>query len=104
MRSAYVLLREARDTFGRADLGSDAAAVASWVLAEIVAGRVKVRHAGDAAELLRCLVDVARLEAGQHTAANLTTTVTVAEVVELQRQARAALGIVVAEVHDSTAS
>ena len=37
------------------------------ILARIAAGQVPIRHAGDAAELLKVLVDVTRLEEGQAT-------------------------------------
>lgn len=62
-------------TFRREDLSSQTSAVAAMILAKIAAGQVPIRHAGDAAELLKVLVDVTRLEEGQHTSAHLTASI-----------------------------
>lgn len=64
-------LATVRDTLARDELGGSCAAAAQWVVARVVAGQIPVRHAGDAAELLRVLVDVARLEEGSATSVAL---------------------------------
>ena len=51
----------------REQLGPAAAAVAQDVIARILAGDIKIRHAGDAADLIRTLHAVARLEESQPT-------------------------------------
>ena len=55
----------------RDHLGPVAAAVAQDLIARVVTGEIIVRHAGDAADLLRVLVDVARLEAPLPTSATI---------------------------------
>jgi len=89
-------LEEVTGTFSRERLGPEAAAVGSWLLGRIVAGHVPIRNGGEAAELLRALVDVARLEEGQPTSTALIAHVgasATAEVLALRDQARAALGM-----------
>ena len=92
-------LKLIRSTFSRDDLGPTAAALATHVMANISAGNIPIRHAGEAAELLRVLVDVARLEAGEATAHTLSATMTAeqvtARVAELQRQAVDAPSVIV---------
>jgi hypothetical protein len=51
----------------RADLGPMAMAAAADLIGRVVRGDVPVRNGGEAAELLRALVDVGRLEAGDAT-------------------------------------
>jgi hypothetical protein len=48
-------------------MASHAAATAMQVMSRIVSGQIPVRHAGDAAELIKVLVDVARIEEGKST-------------------------------------
>lgn len=80
-----------RDTYQRDDLGPNAAALAQHTMSRVMAGEIPIRHAGEAAELLRVLVDVARLEAGEATAhtahVSMTAEQVTARVTELQRQA-----------------
>lgn len=85
-----------RDTFERDNLGENAAAVGNWVLGRVALGKVPIRHAGDAADLLRVLVDVARLEAGEATSVALVGHVSdrgevAARVAAMQQRAREAL-------------
>jgi hypothetical protein len=79
----------------RDDLGPQAAAVAADILGRISAGEIPCRHVGDAAELLRVLVDVARLEAGETTTNAAVVHVSARDVAEhvndLQRRAREVL-------------
>lgn len=106
-RAVAAVLGEVRDTFDRETLGPDAAAAAGWVVAQVVAGKVPMRNADEAATLLRALVDVARLEAGQSTSNAVVAHVgpnAVASILELRDQARAALAVatdvVVADIVD----
>jgi hypothetical protein len=88
-------LDELRGTLQRGDLGGNAAAGASWLIGQIVAGRIPVRNGEEAATLLRALVDVARLESGESTSNTLVAHVgagAAAEVRALRDQARAAIG------------
>jgi hypothetical protein len=81
-------------TFDREDLGPAAAAVAMELIGRVSRGEIPVRHAGDAAELVKVLVDVARLEAGESTSNAVVAHVTsdqLARVRALQEQARTAL-------------
>src|SRR5262245_44536019 len=59
------------DRYERDRLGEYAGLVACHLLGEIAAGRLKVRSS-DAPALLRVVVDIARLEAGQATSHTLT--------------------------------
>ena len=68
-------LSELPATFDRDQLPQHTAGVAAFILAKIAAGQVPIRHAGDAAELLKVLVDVTRLEEGQHTSAHLSASI-----------------------------
>ena len=83
------------DAVDRGTLGQHAAAVAGYVMGLVATGAVPIRHADDAASLLRVLVDVARLEEGAPTSTSVVAHVSTADVMELRRQARAALGMVV---------
>lgn len=94
-RATADTLRSVRDTFTRGELGESSAAVAGWLLGRIAAGAIPVRNAGEAADLLRALVDVARLEAGQATSTALVAHVgtgATAEVLALRDKARVMLG------------
>jgi hypothetical protein len=96
VRTASAALVEVREAFDRDRLGPDAAAAAGYVIGRIVTGSIPIRHAEDAATLLRALVDVARLEAGQPTTATAVLHVgadATARVLALRDQARAALGM-----------
>jgi hypothetical protein len=89
------VLASLSDTYRREDLGRHAAVVAGWVLGELTAGRIPIRNGDEAATLLRALVDVARIEAGQATSTALVAHVgtgAAAEVLALRDQARRALG------------
>lgn len=46
------------------DVGATCLGVAVWVLGRVTSGAVPIRHAGDAADLVRVLVDVGRLVEG----------------------------------------
>jgi hypothetical protein len=84
-------LEAVADRFSRDQLGTMAAAVAMWTMGEVVAGRQKVR---DPAAWVRVLVDVARLEAGEVTAATASVHVTpgdLARALELRDMARRAI-------------
>jgi hypothetical protein len=90
-----------RDTVDRDHLGPNAAAVASWLMGKVVAGSVPIRNGEEAATLLRALVDVARLEAGESTSNAIVAHVgagAAAEVRALRDQARQALGLSAAAV------
>jgi hypothetical protein len=82
----------------RQQLGPAAAATASDIIARVGRGEIKIRHAADAAELLKVLTDIARLEAGEPTSAALVAHVGAADVArqvaELQAEARRTLAIV----------
>jgi hypothetical protein len=81
--------------FKREELGEQAAAVAGYLLASVASGRIVVKGP-DVAALLRVLVDVARLEAGEHTSAalvgHLSGGAALERVAVLRQQAREALG------------
>jgi hypothetical protein len=66
-RTLATHLQTFADTFQRDDIGTHSAAVAAMILAKIAAGQVPIRHAADAAELLKVLHDMTRLEEGQST-------------------------------------
>lgn len=85
-----------RATFEGADLVESISAVLVVVLARVAAGEIPVRHAGDAAELVRALHEVARLETGQPTAiradVKVDASVALDRLAALQQTARATLG------------
>lgn len=60
-------LRRVRDAYKREELGPNAAALAQHLMAQVINGQIPVRNGAEAAELIRCGVDIARLEAGQAT-------------------------------------
>ena len=60
-------LRTLRASFERDDLGPSAAAMAQHLMSQVITGLIPVRNGAEAAELIRCGVDIARLEAGQNT-------------------------------------
>ena len=97
-------LRRVIAAYPRDQLGPAAAALALDLIGRVARGEVKVRHAQDASELIRTLVDVARLEAGEPTSAALVATVNAsdvaARVAELQRSARAAPVVAAGELAD----
>ena len=72
-------------TFTRADIGTHTAAVAAMILAKLAAGQVPIRHAADAAELLKVLVDITRLEEGQATSHVMHGSVQIVERIEQMR-------------------
>jgi hypothetical protein len=92
------LLDDAVEAHERSKLGPTAAALAAELMGRLLAREIKLRGA-DVAPVLRALVDIARLEAGEPTSAALVAHVDAAAVAsrvsELQRQARAALAVVV---------
>ena len=95
-------------TFERGELGAQAAAVAGLLLAKVAAGVITVKGP-DVAALLRVLVDVARLEAGEPTSqavvAHIGTSQALERVAELRKQAREALGaVVVADAIDASSA
>jgi len=71
-------------------------------MARVLSGEVPIRHASDAAEWVRVLVDIARLEAGQPTSASIVAHVDGAAVTarldEIRGQAIAALASPAAQV------
>jgi hypothetical protein len=95
-RAVALVLDEVRGTFSRETLGPDAAAAAGWVVAQVVAGKVPMRNADEAATLLRALVDVARLEGGESTDMRVVAHIgadATAAVLALRDQARRAIGM-----------
>lgn len=60
-----------RTTLQRDDLGPTAAAAAQLLIGRVATGDIPVRNGDEAAALLRALVDVARIEEGQHTSASI---------------------------------
>ena len=95
VKTVAATLSAVADAVDRDSLGHHAAAVAGYVMGLVTTGAVPVRHAGDAAELIRVLVDVARLEEGAPTSTSVVAHVSTADVVALRDQARRALGVVV---------
>jgi hypothetical protein len=65
-------LDQALSSFQRDTLGPGAIAAAQMLIARVLTGDVPVRHAGDAADLIRVLVDVGRLEGGEATSLSVT--------------------------------
>ncbi len=100
-------LDSVRTAFGRGELGPAASAVAGYVMSLVVTDNVKIRHGEDAAALLRVLVDIARLEAGQATSHTMHATIdggdAVARVRKLQAQARETLATSAELVESATA-
>jgi hypothetical protein len=92
------LLDDAVEAHERSKLGPTAAALAAELMGRLLAREIKLRGA-DVAPVLRALVDIARLESGEPTSAALVAHVDAATITsrvsELQRQARAALAVVV---------
>lgn len=89
-------LAEFRQTFGATDLSADVLTVAGVLMARLASGEIPVRNGGEAADLLRALHEIARLEAGQPTSLSATVTIdqaqAVARLAELQSRARQTLG------------
>lgn len=89
----------------REQLGPAAAACAQHLVGQVASGEVRIRHVGDAAELIKVLVDVARLEEGQHTAATIVahadSGATLERLAQIRADARAALGGLVREHPDA---
>lgn len=73
------------ERFSRDDIGTHTAAVAAMILAKLAAGQVPIRHAADAAELLKVLVDITRLEEGQATSHVMHGSVQIVERIEQMR-------------------
>lgn len=73
------------ERFKRDDIGTHTAAVAAMILAKLAAGQVPIRHAADAAELLKVLVDITRLEEGQATSHVMHGSVQIVERIEQMR-------------------
>src|SRR5262249_4712145 len=94
-------LRRIINAYPREQLGPAAAALALDLIGRVARGEVSVRHAQDASELIRVLVDVARLEEGEPTStaviAHVDSATVPARVGQLQAQARAALGVLVGD-------
>jgi hypothetical protein len=88
-------LDNVRSAFTRNELGPNAAAVAGQLMSRVLTGDIPVRNGDEAAALLRVLVDVARLEAGEATAHSLHATISTEQAVErigrLQEAARQAI-------------
>lgn len=72
-------LRTLATAIERDELGTLTLGVAVYVLGRVATGQVPIRHASDAAELVRVLVDIARLEAGQPTSTSLVAHLTSAD-------------------------
>jgi hypothetical protein len=97
------VIADALQAHERSKLGPLAAALAAEVMGRLLTNEIKLRGA-DVGPVLRALVDIARLEAGEATSATLVAHVdasaVAARVGELQRRARAALVAVTADVTD----
>lgn len=78
-------------THDRDELGPQAAAVAADTIGRVARGEIPLRNGSEAAEWVRVLVDIARLEAGEPTSAalvaHITADATAARLAELKRQA-----------------
>lgn len=79
------------DVHDRDRLGPIAAAAAMDCIGRVSSGEVPIRNASEAAEWVRVLVDVARLEAGEATSASIVAHIGPAEVKSLRDEARKAL-------------
>jgi hypothetical protein len=77
----------------RAQLGPIAAAAAMDCIGRVASGEVPIRNASEAAEWVRVLVDVARLESGEATSASIVAHIGPAEVRSLRDEARKALAL-----------
>lgn len=90
-------IRTLIDTHDRATLGPAAFAVAVHVVGKVLTGAIPVRNGAEAADLLRALVDIGRLESGDATrtvaVAHLSGPALAARLRELQRDA----GVIPAE-------
>jgi hypothetical protein len=83
------LLSALVEAMPREQLGPTAAAVAQDVIARVAVGEIKIRHAGDAADLLRVLVDVARIESGSPTSVSMVAHVSPEDTMARIRELRA---------------
>jgi hypothetical protein len=88
-------LADVRQSFADVDLAASVVAVAGIVMARLASGEIPVRNGGEAADLLRALHEIARLEAGQPTSLSATVSippeVAMARLHTLQQQARATM-------------
>jgi hypothetical protein len=82
VRDVRELLSDLVDGLPRRQLGPTAAAVAQEVMARVAIGEIKIRHGGDAADLIRVLVDVARVEAGNPNSVNVVAHMSAEETLE----------------------
>lgn len=73
-------LRRVREAYKREELGPNAAAMAQHLMSQVITGQIPVRNGAEAAELIRCGVDIARLEAGQNTSQTAHIAMSAAEV------------------------
>lgn len=91
-------LSTVREAFAAVDIGESVVAVAGILLARLAAGEIPVRNGAEAAELLRSLHDIARLEAGQPTSIAASVRVdgnaALDRLERLQQSARAAIAAV----------
>ena len=67
--------------YERGNLGPVAAAAAQHVIAGVATGAIPMRNGSEAADFLRVVFDMARLEEGQHTSATLHASVDTAALV-----------------------
>ena len=82
-------------SYERDQLGDSAAALAMEMIGRVSRGEIPVRNGSEAAELVRVLVDVARIEAGQYTSATVTVKADdIARAVALRDAARNAIDVV----------
>lgn len=82
-------LRALTGRYQRDQLGPTAFAAAVELVGRVATGEVPVRNAGEAAELLRALVDIGRMEGGEATSHALVGHVSVAELAERLRRHQA---------------
>lgn len=89
-------LRTLRASFEREDLGPSAAAMAQHLMSQVITGLIPVRNGSEAAELIKCAVDIARLESGEATSltvqASMTTDQVRARLEQIQGQLAAPKG------------
>jgi hypothetical protein len=101
-REAAEHLATFTQAFPRDSMGPNAAAIGNYILSRIALGLIPIRHAADAAELLKVVVDIARLEEGQATSHTLHASIDSAAIVARIEQLRHELGTPPAAIEASS--